>query len=463
MLVDAAKKILKRHYKFYLVVKHITWPYYAAIDWKDRLISQYWLAKQEKSWEQTEIKQDIKISLLVPVYNTPEKYLREMVSSVLRQTYGNWELILVDDCSPHSNIKKLLQEVAAQDSRIKTIFLKKNQRISAATNEALRRAKGKFVTLLDHDDLLHEKALEYVAHAIQQHSSAAIIYTDEAKIQDNGMIYQPFLKPSWNYELLRSINYITHMTTIRRDIIEKIGGEKSKYDGAQDWDLFIRATELVADSDIIHIPKVLYYWRIHQQSTADSLEAKPYVIQAQRDVLTDDVVRRREPASIVHDPYHHGQWYKSYKPITNPSILTCQLRSSSKATIYNTKAEYVILTESSGQKLSKKSIEKLIAEASRPDVGLVVPRLKQRQVIYNLKGILPPQTWSLLRRLSRRSVTKHVYRTTKYNVTELKAPVAVVEAKKLMEVIDNAITIQEISRRLHEVGYRNVYNPHITK
>lgn len=256
------------------------------------------------------------ISIIVPTYNTNSEYFAAMIDSVKKQTYDNWEVVFVDDASPDSTVRALIENEAKNDPRVVYKFLKTNRHISGATNEGFMLAKGEFVSLLDHDDVLHPSALHEVVQAINKNKQVDFIYTDEDKVDENGRHTDPFIKPDWNEELLYSVNYITHFTTIRKTIVDKIGGEIGIYNGAQDWDLFLRATNVIDPKNIIHIPKILYSWRIHNSSTAKNLETKPYVFEAQRKLLEDNLKRRgfnEGEFSIQKNKFMGGAWDVSYK------------------------------------------------------------------------------------------------------------------------------------------------------
>ncbi len=185
------------------------------------------------------------ISIVVPTYNTDPEFLKDCIESVLGQVYENWELCIVDDASPDANVRKQIQEYAAKDRRINYKFLKDNQHISGASNEAAKLAQGEFISLLDHDDILWPNALYEVVKVLNENKDLDLIYTDEDKITEKRHQHLgPFFKPDWNPDFLRSVNYITHFTTIRKSVLEQVGGFKEQYNGAQDWDLFLRIIRL---------------------------------------------------------------------------------------------------------------------------------------------------------------------------------------------------------------------------
>lgn len=260
------------------------------------------------------------ISVVVPTYNTNIAFLHDCIGSVLGQVYENWELIIVDDASTDETVRAIIKEYAKNDPRIKYKFLKVNQNISGATNEAVALAKGEFIGIFDHDDLLWPNALFEVAKALNANEEIDFIYTDEDKITEDRFEHLGyFFKPDWNPDFLRSVNYFTHFTVVRKTIYEKIGGERGEYNGAQDWDLYLRIVDVT--QKIHHIPKVLYSWRIHDQSTAKSTDSKPYVVNAQLNALKDDIARRGIKGAIVEqDSVHSGYWNVTYPVIGDPLI-----------------------------------------------------------------------------------------------------------------------------------------------
>ena len=249
------------------------------------------------------------ISVIVPTYNTPKDFFIEMIESVICQVYQNWELVIIDDASTKSEVRDMIRSYAKKDSRIKYKFLKTNHHIAGATNEGFKMALGEFISLFDHDDILWPNALYEIVKSLNTNKEFDIIYTDEDKMSYDGVRHRdPFLKPDWNEGLLLSINYFTHFTTIRRKIIEKVNGEDGRYNGAQDWDLFLRATEVTQPERIHHISKILYSWRIHDASTAKSFSNKSYVVESQKKMLEAALERRKIKKSDYKLYENSGVW-----------------------------------------------------------------------------------------------------------------------------------------------------------
>lgn len=230
------------------------------------------------------------VSIITPVHDIEESWLRRCIDSVIVQAYDRWELCLVDDASMRPHVAAVLGEYAQRDPRIHTRRLERNSGIVAASGAALSMAEGEFVTFLDHDDELSPDALLEVVRALQGRRDLDLIYSDEDKLDENGRRVDPFFKPGWSPDLLLSMNYICHLAVIRRTLLEEIGGVRPGFDGSQDYDLLLRVTEHT--ERVLHIPKVLYHWRMVPGSVAGSRTAKPYALEAAKRALEEALVRR---------------------------------------------------------------------------------------------------------------------------------------------------------------------------
>jgi GT2 family glycosyltransferase len=230
------------------------------------------------------------LSIVVPVYRPSLWYFRECVQSVIDQTYRNWELCLCDDGSGDPELTSTMAEFAAADPRIKALALEQNGGISRATNRALAAAVGEFIVLIDHDDLLTTDALARIAAVVTTEDDADVIYSDEDKLDEVDRQYQPQFKPDWDPDLLLSYPYLGHVTAIRHELLRRVGGFRPEFDGSQDFDVMLRATEVARR--VVHIPKVLYHWRVVAGSAAGDPDAKPWAYAASRRVLEDAVARR---------------------------------------------------------------------------------------------------------------------------------------------------------------------------
>lgn len=241
--------------------------------------------------KQTLFPRDIKFSVIVPVYNTPEKYLREMILSVQAQTYANWELCIADGSDvEHEYVGRICEGLASVDERIIYRKLKSNMGISGNSNVCIDMATGDYIALFDHDDVLHPAALYACMKAICE-KDADFIYTDECIFSvSTTRAYRCAYKPDYAPDSLRSNNYITHFTVFKKDLLEKVGGAfNSEFDGAQDHDLTLRLTEKA--KQIEHIPQVLYYWRSHPDSVAGDISSKPYAAEAGKKAVAQHLQR----------------------------------------------------------------------------------------------------------------------------------------------------------------------------
>ncbi|HZE12474.1 MAG TPA: glycosyltransferase, partial [Chthoniobacterales bacterium] len=219
------------------------------------------------------------ITIVTPVFNTPLPWLEECAKSVLNQVYEKWEWILVDDNSNEPELLKLLPSLAARDERIVLTRIDKRGGISAASNRGLELAKGDWIGFLDHDDVLEPDAVFQHVKWLQDHRDADLIYSDEDKLTEEGLD-APIFKPDWSPDYFLSCNYICHFTIIRAEVLEKVGGFHSEFDGAQDYDLFLRIID--RSTRIDHIPRVLYHWRRSPASTADNIRRKPGSLETGR-------------------------------------------------------------------------------------------------------------------------------------------------------------------------------------
>ena len=262
-----------------------------------------------------------KISIVVPVWQTPRWALERCVGSVFAQTYANWELCLCDDASGDPDLSDYLNSLRRVDRRIKVTALGENSGISAATNAAIGMADGDFIAFLDHDDELTAGALSAVADAIAQHSDADVLYSDEDKIDPAGERFDPLFKPDWSPDLLLSFAYLCHLTVVRRTVVEDLGGLRSAFDGSQDFDLSLRATERART--IVHIPEILYHWRTLPGSAAtDSVAniAKPWAYAAGARAIEDALERRGEPAEVTMMAEFPGRYHVRRRVTGSPRV-----------------------------------------------------------------------------------------------------------------------------------------------
>lgn len=238
------------------------------------------------------------ISIILPVYDIEEKWLRLCIESVRKQVYENWELCIADDKSPRPHIRTILEEYAEKDKRIKVTFRAENGHISAASNSALEIATGEFCVLLDHDDELSEDALFYVVKELNEFPETVFIYSDEDLIDESGKRFKPKFKPDFSRDLLYSLNLITHLSAYKTDILRKISGFRIGAEGSQDYDLALRVLEEIDEKQIRHIPRILYHWRVIEGSVAFSSDAKPYAHDRARQAIREHLERMGKKAEV---------------------------------------------------------------------------------------------------------------------------------------------------------------------
>lgn len=279
-------------------------------------------AKEEEllSQRQTRFAYSPLISVLVPVYETPERYLREMIESVINQTYSNWQLVIVDGSKREGGIpktQKVVEEYIAEHRKIVYAPLEKNLGIAMNTNMAFNYSTGDYITLLDHDDMLTPDALYCVVEALNE-ERYDVLYSDEDKISEDGSrVSDPAFKPDFSIDLLRAHNYITHLFVVRRKLLLEVGGFDSEYDGAQDYDLALKCSEKT--KRIKHIPRVLYHWRMNDKSVALNPHKKEYAKEAGKRALQAHIERCGCYATVAHTDMW-GMYKVSYETPGNPLL-----------------------------------------------------------------------------------------------------------------------------------------------
>ena len=258
------------------------------------------------------------ISIIMPVYNTPELTLREGLNSVIEQLYTNWELCIVDDHSTEPHVRLVLEEYGKKYSQIHVHYRDINGHISLASNDAINMANGEFIVFMDHDDLLSSSALFHVVNELNKNPELDFLYSDEDKIDDSGRRYDPYFKPDWNPHLFLGQNYLNHLTAARRSIVKDVDGFRQGLEGSQDWDLYMRLIERIDPVKICHIPHILYHWRASKGSTALRAEEKTYIQEAQEKVLSDHFVRVGQ--KITLQKLSSGYWFPQF-PCPDPLPL----------------------------------------------------------------------------------------------------------------------------------------------
>ena len=248
------------------------------------------------------------ISVVMPTHNSKPTWLIEAIESVRNQLYTNWELCIADDASTDPRVRQILERYTCIDDRIKVVFRESNGHISAASNSALKLASGDFIAFLDHDDLLSEHALFWVVDALAHNPEAQLIYSDEDKVDKAGFRMNPYFKCEWNEDLFYSHNIICHLGVYRTKLIRELGGLREGFEGAQDYDLALRCIERIKATDIVHIPRVLYHWRIHAGSTASGGSHKAYALEAGRQAIHEHL--QRQGSNGVVEPLTDLRMYR---------------------------------------------------------------------------------------------------------------------------------------------------------
>lgn len=292
--------------------------------WAETMDYKTWYETHKPTEEQLEKQRDKSfsfqplISIVVPVYNTPEEYLRQMLVSVLCQTYANWELCIANASPSNEVVTKVLNEFVNMDARIRSITIPQNDGIAQNTNAAIRIAAGEYIGFLDHDDILAPDALYEVVKQLNEDNSYEVLYSDEDKVtEDLTEHFQPHIKPEFNLDLLRSNNYICHFCVIRKALIEQVGGLRKEFDGAQDYDLILRCVERARN--IIRIPRILYHWRMHEQSTADNPISKRYAFEAGKHAIEEHLKRCGEMGEVF-ERKDLGFYRVKYPVMGNPLV-----------------------------------------------------------------------------------------------------------------------------------------------
>ena len=276
-------------------------------------------AEELQTQRETQFKLNPKFSIVIPVWKTPEKYLREMIDSIIEQTYPNWELCIADGSPKGQSVEKILKKYAEADSRVRYKVLGENLGIAGNTNAAMDMATGDFIVLADHDDRMTPDALFECAKAINENPETDVIYSDEDKLDmDGGALFDPHFKPDFNPDLLTSVNYICHLFVVKKLLVTWVGGFRQEFDGAQDYDFIFRCTERA--KRIHHIPKVLYHWRCHQDSTASNPESKLYAFEAGSRAIMAHYDRMGIPAEKVEKGVDYGIYHTTFRIPGEPLV-----------------------------------------------------------------------------------------------------------------------------------------------
>lgn len=435
-----------------------------------------WLEEQLK--EETEDLEEAKmleedgplISILVPAYETPAIFLRQMIESVLNQSYGKLELCIADG-SITGRVAETVKEYSERDSRLCYRKLKENLGISENTNAALSMASGEYVGLLDHDDLLLPGALYEVAVALKNAKDADILYTDEDKVNmDLSHHFQPHFKPDFNSEYLLSNNYICHFFVVKRSLALDVGGFQSEFDGAQDYDFILRCTEKAGK--ILHIPKVLYSWRCHEASTANNPESKLYAYEAGKRAVMGHLERVGTPGEVLGTSnygFHRIRFPRKDSKILIKSFANMNGQMGVKVVYYDKACNnsvtifgnhnYMLFTCVQKARLSADFLEELCSCCERPEIGIACARVYNRRKRLSsdirMKGVHDPFGGSF--EGLKEGCTGYFHRGVLHQ--EIEAPTDCFLVKgKLLKGIERC-TIEELCAFIVKQGYRMVYDP----
>lgn len=349
---------------------------------KDDVFSLISEKEQEELEREAGFTHRYKISIIVPAYETGEKRISEMISSVLKQTYSNYELCIAD-ASMSDEVEKTV--ASFNSDKIRYLRLEKNQGISDNTNEALKIATGEYVAFLDHDDVITSNALYEVMSVLENGlktesgfmtNTVKLIYSDEDKCNDDlNVFFESHRKPNFDIDLLRTNNYICHFLVVRRELAMEVGGFDRDYDGAQDHDFIFRCVERLKPEEIVHIPKVLYHWRSHESSTATNPESKLYAYEAGKRAVKSHLDRLGIEAEVT-DTQHLGFYRVHYKvsaeELTKISIMTIdELKQLSSDELRLADFEYIMILNDTVKPVNYDFLEEMLGILKREEVGCV--------------------------------------------------------------------------------------------
>ena len=320
-----------------------------------------------------------KISIVIPLYKTQEKYLRQLVETIKEQTYPNWELCLSDGSGANSPIAGLLESLAASDERIKVVSHEESLQISENTNAAIEIATGDYIAFADHDDELTPNALFECVKALNKNRDVKVLYSDEDKMSMDGhKFFQPHFKPDYNPDLLCTVNYICHLFVVDRKVIEQVGTLRKEFDGAQDYDFIFRCIEAVSPEEICHVPKILYHWRCHEESTAENPESKTYAFESGKRAIEEHYRRTGIDAEVYQGEFlglYRTRFHRDHDPLISiiipnkdhiDDLKRCMDSIDQKSTYKN--YEYIIVENNSTDDATFQYYKKLEAENPKAHV-----------------------------------------------------------------------------------------------
>ena len=278
-----------------------------------------WLEEQKEDIKVKKFKYEPMYSFIIPTYNVSRKLLSECLDSVLNQSYTNFEVCIADDCSSLNETIDTLHEYEKRDKRIRVTYRDKNGMISEASNTAIKMAKGEYIVLVDNDDTIEENSLYYITEVLNKDKTIDFIYSDEDKIDFKGKYMEPHFKPDYSPDTLMGVNYICHLSCIRKSLVDKVGGFRKEYDGSQDYDLFLRVLDLT--DKVYHIERILYHWRQTATSTAGYLGNKSYAYVNGKKAIEDTLKRRGLRGEVLDNPRVSTYLVKYYHDNPMVSII----------------------------------------------------------------------------------------------------------------------------------------------
>lgn len=355
------------------------------------------------------------LSVIMPVYETTESALAEAIASVRRQLYEHWELCIADDASPSSHVAAMLAALAAEEPRIRWMRRDVNGNISAASNSALALARGEWVVLMDHDDLLSETALYRIAREVVDHPDVAIIYSDEDKIDSNGKRYDPYFKADFDQDLFLVQNLINHLGAYRRDLVQQIEGFREGFEGSQDHDLALRALALVGPSKVRHIPAILYHWRQEADRPSFSEAHLERCISASRRAISEVLLAEGRGATVGANPLI-ADYHRILQPLPAPAPLVS-----------------VIVPTRDRHELLDACLEGVLHRTDYPAIEVIIVDNDSSQ----------PQTFALFEKISKDSRVRIMHIPGEFNYSRLNNLAAAQAGGEILLLLNNDIEVIE--------------------
>ena len=434
---------------------------------KQKIDKQEWMRQRQ---EASDWKDAPMVSICVPLYKTPEKFLYEMIDSVCNQTYENWQLCLADG-SPGEELKSVIEKQYPSEKRIRYKHLDANLGIADNTNAAFALAEGEWIGLLDHDDILAPEALYESMKAIKRESAEAV-YSDEDKItEDLVRHFDPHFKPDYNIDLLRSNNYITHFFVVKREIVEQVGGFCKDFDGSQDYDFILRCTTKAKKT--AHVPRILYHWRTSENSTAENPASKMYAFEAGKRAI-ETHLQKEGIAASVHYTRGLGFYQVKYEPNSAEEIAIISVGNDSVESVMKQIAEekknYVLLLSKGVETPTDEDLNELLSHCQQDGVATMGPKLvDKKKKIYSAGRIfggnlaikdvyvgLPSHYYGYMHRASTQIAYSALHPACVLIKKEAYEAVGGMDVS--YKTLEYAMT--DLFLRLKERGYRNVYTPY---